>query len=85
MFTIFLKNFFFFVFTMIYLFIYFTFIYYLRCSIAAKTGTPAEILPLVEAVPKKLKNDHNVKEKGMMNCFHLFGPDSNKSNYHKYI
>uniref|UniRef100_A0AAQ5YQH7 ATP-binding cassette, sub-family C (CFTR/MRP), member 10 n=1 Tax=Amphiprion ocellaris TaxID=80972 RepID=A0AAQ5YQH7_AMPOC len=30
-----------------------------------KTGTPAEILPLVEAVPKKRKNDHNMKEKGM--------------------
>ncbi|XP_008282467.1 multidrug resistance-associated protein 7 [Stegastes partitus] len=28
-----------------------------------KTGTPAEILPLVEAVPKKQKNDHNMKEK----------------------
>uniref|UniRef100_A0A8C9Z033 ATP-binding cassette, sub-family C (CFTR/MRP), member 10 n=1 Tax=Sander lucioperca TaxID=283035 RepID=A0A8C9Z033_SANLU len=28
-----------------------------------KTGTPAEILPLVEAMPKKRKNDHNVKEK----------------------
>lgn len=28
-----------------------------------KTGSPAEILPLVEAVPKKLKNDHNMKEK----------------------
>ncbi|XP_020495276.1 ATP-binding cassette sub-family C member 10 [Labrus bergylta] len=28
-----------------------------------KTGTPAEILPLVEAVPKKRKNDHNMKEK----------------------
>ncbi|XP_059187951.1 ATP-binding cassette sub-family C member 10 [Centropristis striata] len=28
-----------------------------------KTGTPAEILPLVEAVPKKRKNDHNIKEK----------------------
>nr|XP_033480550.1 multidrug resistance-associated protein 7 [Epinephelus lanceolatus]XP_033480551.1 multidrug resistance-associated protein 7 [Epinephelus lanceolatus] len=28
-----------------------------------RTGTPAEILPLVEAVPKKLKNDHNMKEK----------------------
>lgn len=28
-----------------------------------KTGTPAEILPFVEAVPKKQKNDHNVKEK----------------------
>uniref|UniRef100_A0AAQ4NTH2 ATP-binding cassette, sub-family C (CFTR/MRP), member 10 n=1 Tax=Gasterosteus aculeatus aculeatus TaxID=481459 RepID=A0AAQ4NTH2_GASAC len=28
-----------------------------------KTGTPAEILPLVEAVPKKLKNDNNVKER----------------------
>lgn len=27
-------------------------------------GTPAEILPLVEAVPKKLKNDNNVKERG---------------------
>uniref|UniRef100_A0A8C9Z0F0 ATP-binding cassette, sub-family C (CFTR/MRP), member 10 n=1 Tax=Sander lucioperca TaxID=283035 RepID=A0A8C9Z0F0_SANLU len=30
-----------------------------------KTGTPAEILPLVEAMPKKRKNDHNVKEKGL--------------------
>ncbi|XP_071395438.1 ATP-binding cassette sub-family C member 10 [Centroberyx affinis] len=29
-----------------------------------RTGTPAEILPLVEAVPKKRKNDHNTKEKG---------------------
>ncbi|XP_054459670.1 ATP-binding cassette sub-family C member 10 [Anoplopoma fimbria] len=28
-----------------------------------KTGTPAEILPLVEAVPKKRKNDQNMKEK----------------------
>ncbi|KAM9362938.1 ATP-binding cassette sub-family C member 10 [Symphorus nematophorus] len=28
-----------------------------------KTGAPAEILPLVEAVPKKRKNDHNMKEK----------------------
>ncbi|GAA6230797.1 multidrug resistance-associated protein 7-like [Lates japonicus] len=28
-----------------------------------KTGTPAEILPLVEAVPKKRKNDRNTKEK----------------------
>ncbi|XP_074543333.1 ATP-binding cassette sub-family C member 10 [Halichoeres trimaculatus] len=28
-----------------------------------KTGTPAEILPLIEAVPKKRKNDHNIKEK----------------------
>uniref|UniRef100_UPI0037E7DE69 ATP-binding cassette sub-family C member 10 isoform X2 n=2 Tax=Semicossyphus pulcher TaxID=241346 RepID=UPI0037E7DE69 len=28
-----------------------------------KTGTPAEILPLVEALPKKRKNDHNMKEK----------------------
>ncbi|XP_022623376.1 multidrug resistance-associated protein 7 isoform X2 [Seriola dumerili] len=28
-----------------------------------KTGTPAEILPLVEAVPKKRKNEHNAKEK----------------------
>uniref|UniRef100_A0A4W6DUG8 ATP-binding cassette sub-family C member 10 n=1 Tax=Lates calcarifer TaxID=8187 RepID=A0A4W6DUG8_LATCA len=28
-----------------------------------KTGTPAEILPLVEAVPKKRKNDCNTKEK----------------------
>ncbi|XP_034544576.1 multidrug resistance-associated protein 7 [Notolabrus celidotus] len=28
-----------------------------------KTGTPAEILPLVQAVPKKRKNDHNMKEK----------------------
>uniref|UniRef100_A0A665UDL7 ATP-binding cassette sub-family C member 10 n=1 Tax=Echeneis naucrates TaxID=173247 RepID=A0A665UDL7_ECHNA len=28
-----------------------------------KTGSPAEILPLVEAVPKKRKNDHNAKEK----------------------
>ncbi|XP_071359815.1 ATP-binding cassette sub-family C member 10 isoform X2 [Trachinotus anak] len=28
-----------------------------------KTGTPAEILPLVEAVPKKQKNEHNTKEK----------------------
>ncbi|XP_070712711.1 ATP-binding cassette sub-family C member 10 [Pempheris klunzingeri] len=28
-----------------------------------KTGTPAEILPLVEVVPKKRKNDHNMKEK----------------------
>ncbi|KAM6940945.1 LOW QUALITY PROTEIN: ATP-binding cassette sub-family C member 10 [Lycodopsis pacificus] len=27
-----------------------------------KTGTPAEILPLVEAVPKKRKNEHNVRE-----------------------
>lgn len=31
-----------------------------------KTGTPAEILPLVEAVPKKRKNDHNMKEKDGM-------------------
>uniref|UniRef100_A0A7N8YRJ2 ATP-binding cassette, sub-family C (CFTR/MRP), member 10 n=1 Tax=Mastacembelus armatus TaxID=205130 RepID=A0A7N8YRJ2_9TELE len=30
-----------------------------------KTGTPAEILPLVEAAPNKRKNDHNTKEKGM--------------------
>uniref|UniRef100_A0A671TU31 ATP-binding cassette, sub-family C (CFTR/MRP), member 10 n=1 Tax=Sparus aurata TaxID=8175 RepID=A0A671TU31_SPAAU len=30
-----------------------------------RTGTAAEILPLVEAVPKKLKNDHNMKEKGL--------------------
>ncbi|XP_067441604.1 ATP-binding cassette sub-family C member 10 isoform X1 [Thunnus thynnus] len=28
-----------------------------------QTGTPAEILPLVEAVPKKRKNDQNTKEK----------------------
>ncbi|XP_037327748.2 ATP-binding cassette sub-family C member 10 [Pungitius pungitius] len=28
-----------------------------------RTGTPAEILPLVEAVPKKRKNDDNVKER----------------------
>ncbi|XP_068583608.1 LOW QUALITY PROTEIN: ATP-binding cassette sub-family C member 10 [Cebidichthys violaceus] len=28
-----------------------------------KTGTPAEILPLVEVVPKKRKNDHNMREK----------------------
>ncbi|XP_078129766.1 ATP-binding cassette sub-family C member 10 isoform X1 [Sander vitreus] len=28
-----------------------------------KTGTPAEILPLVEAMPKKRKNDNNMKEK----------------------
>uniref|UniRef100_A0A7N9AP32 ATP-binding cassette, sub-family C (CFTR/MRP), member 10 n=1 Tax=Mastacembelus armatus TaxID=205130 RepID=A0A7N9AP32_9TELE len=28
-----------------------------------KTGTPAEILPLVEAAPNKRKNDHNTKEK----------------------
>ncbi|XP_028265886.1 multidrug resistance-associated protein 7 isoform X1 [Parambassis ranga] len=28
-----------------------------------RTGTPAEILPLVEAVPKKRKNEHNMKEK----------------------
>uniref|UniRef100_A0A8C2YX69 ATP-binding cassette, sub-family C (CFTR/MRP), member 10 n=1 Tax=Cyclopterus lumpus TaxID=8103 RepID=A0A8C2YX69_CYCLU len=28
-----------------------------------KTGTPAEILPLVEAMPKKRKNDPNMKEK----------------------
>ncbi|XP_033985639.1 multidrug resistance-associated protein 7 isoform X2 [Trematomus bernacchii] len=28
-----------------------------------KTGTPAEILPLVEAVPKKRKNAQNMKEK----------------------
>ncbi|XP_029284201.1 LOW QUALITY PROTEIN: multidrug resistance-associated protein 7 [Cottoperca gobio] len=28
-----------------------------------KTGTPAEILPLIEAVPKKRKNDDNMKEK----------------------
>ncbi|XP_041640876.1 ATP-binding cassette sub-family C member 10 [Cheilinus undulatus] len=27
------------------------------------TGSPAEILPLVEAVPKKRKNEHNMKEK----------------------
>lgn len=27
-------------------------------------GTPAEILPLVEAVPKNRKNEHNVKAKG---------------------
>uniref|UniRef100_A0AAQ4QG79 ATP-binding cassette, sub-family C (CFTR/MRP), member 10 n=1 Tax=Gasterosteus aculeatus aculeatus TaxID=481459 RepID=A0AAQ4QG79_GASAC len=32
-----------------------------------KTGTPAEILPLVEAVPKKLKNDNNVKERASRN------------------
>uniref|UniRef100_A0A3Q3X7J8 Uncharacterized protein n=1 Tax=Mola mola TaxID=94237 RepID=A0A3Q3X7J8_MOLML len=36
-----------------------------------KTGTPAEILPLVEAVPKKLKNNHNVKEKGMISDPHV--------------
>ncbi|KAM7419823.1 hypothetical protein PAMA_016768 [Pampus argenteus] len=30
-----------------------------------KTGTPAEILPLVEAVPKKRKNDQNAKEKAV--------------------
>uniref|UniRef100_A0A674F774 ATP-binding cassette sub-family C member 10 n=1 Tax=Salmo trutta TaxID=8032 RepID=A0A674F774_SALTR len=29
-----------------------------------KTGTPEEVLPLVEAVPKKRKNDSNAKEKG---------------------
>ncbi|XP_058497007.1 ATP-binding cassette sub-family C member 10 isoform X2 [Solea solea] len=28
-----------------------------------KTGSPAEILPLIEAVPKKRKNDNNAKEK----------------------
>ncbi|XP_014031660.1 ATP-binding cassette sub-family C member 10 isoform X2 [Salmo salar] len=28
-----------------------------------KTGTPEEVLPLVEAVPKKRKNDSNAKEK----------------------
>uniref|UniRef100_A0A3Q3IQJ7 ATP-binding cassette sub-family C member 10 n=1 Tax=Monopterus albus TaxID=43700 RepID=A0A3Q3IQJ7_MONAL len=28
-----------------------------------RTGTPAEILPLVEAVPKKRKNGHDTKEK----------------------
>ncbi|XP_047433724.1 ATP-binding cassette sub-family C member 10 [Mugil cephalus] len=28
-----------------------------------RTGTPAEILPLVEAVPKQRKNDRNTKEK----------------------
>ncbi|XP_063740570.1 ATP-binding cassette sub-family C member 10 [Eleginops maclovinus] len=28
-----------------------------------KTGSPAEILPLVEAVPKKRKNDQNMREK----------------------
>ncbi|KAM3623239.1 uncharacterized protein V6R79_008886 [Siganus canaliculatus] len=28
-----------------------------------RTGTPAEILPLVEAVPKKQKNDQNIQEK----------------------
>uniref|UniRef100_A0A8C7QG61 ATP-binding cassette, sub-family C (CFTR/MRP), member 10 n=1 Tax=Oncorhynchus mykiss TaxID=8022 RepID=A0A8C7QG61_ONCMY len=29
-----------------------------------KTGTPEEVLPLVEAVPKNRKNDSNAKEKG---------------------
>ncbi|XP_034455993.1 multidrug resistance-associated protein 7 [Hippoglossus hippoglossus] len=29
-----------------------------------KTGSPAEILPLVEAVPKNRKNDQNAREKG---------------------
>lgn len=36
-----------------------------RCFLP-RTGTPAEILPLVEAVPKKRKNNHNMKEKGML-------------------
>lgn len=31
-----------------------------------KTGTPAEILPLVEVVPKKQKDNHNMKEKDGM-------------------
>uniref|UniRef100_A0A8C8I031 ATP-binding cassette sub-family B member 6 n=1 Tax=Oncorhynchus tshawytscha TaxID=74940 RepID=A0A8C8I031_ONCTS len=32
-----------------------------------KTGTPEEVLPLVEAVPKNRKNDSNAKEKGNSN------------------
>ncbi|XP_034739863.1 multidrug resistance-associated protein 7 [Etheostoma cragini] len=34
-----------------------------RQRVIEETGTPSEILPLVEALPKKRKNDHNMKAK----------------------